>query len=74
SIAGLASAWLLHREHDVVLFERDRRLGGHTHTHEVRIGERDYRVDTGFIVFNTEHYPLLSRLFEELGVASRPTT
>ncbi|BAV97950.1 NAD(P)/FAD-dependent oxidoreductase [Lysobacter enzymogenes] len=73
-IAGLASAWLLHREHDVVLFERDRRLGGHTHTHEVRIGERDYRVDTGFIVFNTEHYPLLSRLFEELGVASRPTT
>lgn len=73
-IAGLASAWLLHREHDVVLFERDGRLGGHTHTHDVRIGGREHRVDTGFIVFNPEHYPLLSRLFEELGVASRPTT
>ncbi|WP_363800106.1 FAD-dependent oxidoreductase [Lysobacter firmicutimachus] len=73
-IAGLSSAWLLHREHDVALFERDARLGGHTHTHEVRIGAREYRVDTGFIVFNTEHYPLLSRLFAELGVVSRPTT
>ncbi|QQP97166.1 NAD(P)/FAD-dependent oxidoreductase [Lysobacter enzymogenes] len=73
-IAGLASAWLLHREHEVVLFERDPRLGGHTDTHDVRLHGRDYRVDTGFIVFNPIHYPLLSRLFEELGVASRPTT
>lgn len=73
-IAGLASAWLLQDEHEVVLFERDPRLGGHTHTHAVRLRGRDYRVDTGFIVFNPGHYPLLSRLFERLEVRSRATT
>ena len=73
-IAGLASAWLLSRQHDVTLFEAEPRLGGHTHTHDIDLHGRGYRVDTGFIVFNPAHYPLLSRLFAELGVASQPTT
>ncbi|HEU4664378.1 MAG TPA: FAD-dependent oxidoreductase [Dokdonella sp.] len=73
-ISGLASAWLLSREHDVVLYEADTRLGGHTHTHDVEVGGRRYRVDTGFIVHNRAHYPLLTQLFEELGVDTRPTT
>jgi hypothetical protein len=73
-IAGLASAWLLSRRHEVVLFEADDRLGGHTHTHDVIVDGRAVRVDTGFIVHNRRHYPLLSRLFDELGVATAPTT
>jgi hypothetical protein len=73
-IAGLASAWLLSREHEVVLFEADDRLGGHTHTHDIELHGRRYAVDTGFIVHNPAHYPLLTALFEELGVATRPTT
>jgi len=73
-IAGLASAWLLSRTHEVTLFEREPRLGGHTHTHEIELGARRYAVDTGFIVFNPQHYPLLTRLFAELGVESQPTT
>lgn len=73
-IAGLASAWLLSRQHEVVLFERDARLGGHTHTHTVQQAGREYRVDSGFIVFNPDNYPLLSRLFADLGVRSQPTT
>lgn len=72
-IAGLSAAWLLSREHEVVLFERDDRLGGHTHTHKVVLENREFAVDTGFIVYNNEHYPLLKRLFDELGVASQPT-
>jgi predicted NAD/FAD-binding protein len=72
-ISGLASAWLLGRRHAVTLFEANDYLGGHTHTHEVRVRGRKHRVDTGFIVFNPAHYPLLTRLFEELGVASQPT-
>ena len=72
-ISGLAAAWLLSREHEVELFERDARLGGHTHTHKVTMEGRDYTVDTGFIVYNNENYPLLKRLFDELGVASQPT-
>lgn len=73
-IAGLGSAWLLHRDHEVVLFERDARLGGHTDTHRVEVDGETHAVDTGFIVFNEAHYPLLSRLFRDLGVASQPTT
>lgn len=72
-IAGLGCAWLLSRQHDVVLFERESRLGGHTHTHDVERFGQHYRIDTGFIVHNPNHYPLLSRLFADLGVATQPT-
>ena len=73
-IAGLASAWWLSQRHDVTLFERSHRLGGHTHTHDVEIDGGRYTVDTGFIVFNRLHYPRLTALFDELGVDTRPTT
>ena len=73
-ISGLASAWLLSRQHDVVLFESNDYLGGHTHTHDIELQGRQFRVDTGFIVHNPVHYPLLTRMFEELGVATKPTT
>lgn len=73
-IAGLSAAWLLSREHEVVLFESEARLGGHTHTHDVEQAGKCYRVDTGFIVHNTHNYPLLTRMFDELGVASKDTT
>jgi len=72
-IAGLASAWLLEREHEVVLFEANDYLGGHTHTHDISTEHGDYGIDSGFIVHNRENYPLLTRLFEELGVATKPT-
>lgn len=73
-IAGMASAWLLSREHEVDLYESNAYIGGHTHTHEVASGNGICAVDSGFIVFNPANYPLLSRLFDELGVASQPTT
>ena len=73
-IAGLASAWLLSKKHEVTLFEANSYFGGHTHTHNVQQGGTCYRIDSGFIVHNPLHYPLLTRLFEQLGVASQPTT
>ncbi len=73
-ISGLASAWLLSRQHEVVLFEANDYLGGHTHTHDIELEGTQYRVDTGFIVHNPVHYPLLTSMFEELGVATKPTT
>lgn len=72
-IAGLASAWLLSREHAVTLFEASDYLGGHTHTHAIELDGRQYAVDSGFIVHNPRHYPLLTRLFAELGVGCQPT-
>lgn len=73
-IAGLASAWLLSRGHDVVLYEASNRVGGHVHTHRVAMHGQEYAVDTGFIVHNPVNYPLLTALFDELGVATQPTT
>jgi predicted NAD/FAD-binding protein len=73
-IAGLGSAWLLAREHEVTLYEANAYLGGHTHTHAIELDGKNYAVDTGFIVFNPPHYPLLHKLFETLGVESQPTT
>jgi predicted NAD/FAD-binding protein len=73
-IAGLASAWLLGRENAVTLYEANDYLGGHTHTHDVDVDGRRYAVDTGFIVFNPPHYPLLCKMFGEIGVESQPTT
>jgi uncharacterized protein len=73
-ISGLASAWLLSREHAVTLFEANDYFGGHTHTHAIEHEGQRLAVDSGFIVFNPIHYPLLTRLFAELGVQSQPTT
>lgn len=73
-IAGLGAAWLLSKQHEVVLFESQDRLGGHTHTHRISQHGRDYSIDTGFIVFNPDNYPLLTRMFDQLGVQSQPTT
>ena len=71
-IAGLTAAYLLTRTDDVTLFESQDRLGGHTHTHFVRgPGGQSIPVDSGFIVHNDRTYPLLTRLFAELGVVTR---
>jgi predicted NAD/FAD-binding protein len=69
-IAGLGAAWALSRRHDVTLFERDGRPGGHANTVVAELTGRRVPVDTGFIVYNTVNYPHLTRLFELLGVAS----
>jgi uncharacterized protein len=73
-IAGLGSAWLLSQRHEVTLYECANYLGGHTHTHAIELDGARYAVDSGFIVFNPQHYPLLSKLFAQLGVAAQPTT
>ncbi len=70
-IAGAAAAWLLQRRHDVTVFERDARPGGHTRTIAVPGTTRSRPVDTGFIVYNTVTYPLLVRLFAELDVPTQ---
>ena len=72
-IAGLSAAYFLARKHDVTLFERERRLGGHTHTVTVESKDGTRRLDTGFLVHNHVTYPNLVRLFCELGIKTRPS-
>ena len=72
-ISGLMAAHLLHREHELVVYEAADRLGGHSHTVEVETEAGSHRIDTGFIVFNDRNYPSFERLLAELGVASQPS-
>jgi uncharacterized protein len=63
-ISGLGAAYALAPAHDVHVLERDRRAGGHAHT----VVHDGLALDTGFLVHNERNYPLLTRLFRELGV------
>ncbi len=73
-VSGLTAAYLLAKSHHVTLFEADERIGGHAHTHDVPLSDgTTAAVDSGFIVLNDRTYPLLRRLFAELGVQTRPT-
>ena len=72
-ISGLAAGWYLSRKHEVILFEKDTRLGGHTNTVMVENGGNPIPVDTGFIVHNDRTYPNLVRLLSELGVETQPS-
>ncbi len=72
-ISGLSAAWLLSSRHDVTLFEKAGRLGGHSNTVLVDTSLGPTAVDTGFIVFNEATYPNLVALFAHLGVASEVT-
>jgi uncharacterized protein len=71
-VAGLTAAHIIARTHEVTLFERDERLGGHAHTIAVGTADgREVALDTGFIVHNERTYPTLLRLFADLGIATQ---
>jgi predicted NAD/FAD-binding protein len=72
-IAGLASAYLLAKGHEVTVFEANDYIGGHTHTVTVDDEGAPLHIDTGFIVFNEWTYPNFIRLLEKLGVDSKPS-
>ena len=63
-ISGLVVAHLLHREHEITVFEANGYAGGHTNTIRVDTPNETHHVDTGFIVFNDRNYPNFERLLE----------
>jgi predicted NAD/FAD-binding protein len=72
-VSGLGAAYALKDVHDVVLYEKSQRLGGHAHTVTIDYEGASIDVDTGFIVYNTRNYPNLVGLFDALGVESVQT-
>ena len=73
-MSGITAGYILSHSNDVTLFEADGRLGGHADTHlVVPPAGPPLGVDTGFIVYNEHSYPLLTRLFTELGVGTQPS-
>ncbi|USD64368.1 FAD-dependent oxidoreductase [Vibrio sp. SCSIO 43136] len=67
-ISGLTSAYYLHKDHEITLFEANDYIGGHTATVEVELSQGRFKVDTGFIVYNDRTYPRFNRLLDEIGV------
>jgi predicted NAD/FAD-binding protein len=72
-ISGLTSAYLLSKEHEVHVFEKEAFIGGHTATKDVEVDGEQYAIDTGFIVYNDWTYPNFILLLDELKVASDKT-
>ncbi|MBN8504556.1 MAG: FAD-dependent oxidoreductase [Burkholderiales bacterium] len=72
-ISGLGAAWALQGRAQVSVFEAEPRLGGHANTVDVELDGVRHGVDTGFLVCNVRTYPLLLRLFDDLGVELAPS-
>ncbi len=72
-VSGLVAAHLLHRDHEVVVYEANAYPGGHANTVRVQTDHGEHHVDTGFIVMNDRNYPSFTRLLDQLGVARQPT-
>jgi predicted NAD/FAD-binding protein len=72
-ISGLTAAYYLSKKHQVTVFERAGKIGGHTATIDVEHNGEQHAVDTGFIVYNDWTYPNFIRLLDELQVDTRPT-
>ena len=74
-IAGLSAAWLLSTKHNVIIYEKESKLGGHANTININYPISNNKtfpinVDTGFIVYNNNNYPNLTNFFNELNVES----
>lgn len=71
-VAGVAAAWALRKKHQVILFEKNSYVGGHTNTVIVDDPSGDkLSIDTGFIVCNAPNYPNFYQLLDQLNVSLR---
>jgi predicted NAD/FAD-binding protein len=67
-ISGMTAAYLLSEDHEVIVYEANDYIGGHTNTVDIHLNGDRYAVDTGFIVFNEQTYPNFIKLMNRLGV------
>ena len=65
-ISGLSAAYYLSKKHQVDLFEKEDRFGGHSYTIDLLIEGKKISVDIGFIVFNHKTYPNLIRFLYKI--------
>jgi predicted NAD/FAD-binding protein len=72
-ISGMVTAYFLSQDHDIVLYEANNYIGGHTNTIDVTVAGVSHPVDTGFIVFNEKTYPNFIKLMRLLAVPWQPS-
>ena len=73
-ISGLTAAYLLHKEHDITVFEANDYIGGHAHNHEIELDKKMWLIDSGFIVYNENTYPNFIKLLQKLKVDTQKTS
>ena len=69
--AGLTSAWMLEDEHNVTLFEKQNRLGGHAHSVQIDVEGEHVWVDVGAEFFSAKAFPHFVRLLSILGAETK---
>ena len=68
-ISGLYAAYLLHKDYEITLYEKENYLGGHTRTLTITYEKNvEINVDTGFIVFNKKNYPNFTQMINKLDI------
>ena len=72
-ISGLTCAYLLDKDNDVTVLEKNDYVGGHTATVDIEHQGSQFAIDTGFIVFNDRTYPNFNRLLSDLGIERQAT-
>lgn len=59
-VSGIACLWGLRgTDHEVHLYDADKQLGGHAHTHTIEKNGNVVTVDTGFIAMQDDCYRML---------------
>src|SRR5215470_5213361 len=66
--AGLTAGWLLNQHHDVTIYEKQNRIGGHAHTVEVEQDGKPVYVESGAEFFSDGMFPTFVALLNNLGV------
>ncbi|MES2827348.1 MAG: FAD-dependent oxidoreductase [Bacteroidota bacterium] len=72
-VAGMGCGHFLHKKYDITLFEELDYVGGHTNTVTVDEDGEPVYIDTGFMVFNYQTYPNLTKLFDEIKAPVKKT-
>ena len=72
-ISGLGCAHFLKDDVNLTLYEANNYIGGHSNTVTVKEGDKSIPIDTGFMVYNEDTYPHLTKLFAELDVKTKKT-
>lgn len=72
-ISGMGAAYFLRDRFDITFYEKNDYIGGHTNTLTIDEEGVPVHIDSAFMVYNETTYPLLTRLFKELDVKTKPT-
>ena len=73
-ISGMSAGYFLRDKFDITFYEKEDYAGGHTNTLTVKEDGQDIYIDSAFMVYNEPTYPLLTRLFKELKIETKPTS